>query len=70
MWTVDVDFGAEMDKPVQIVTDDMAGPVEEYWDVIEAAAQQVIISILHRFLSFFLWFSVDLFSIFKKWVLY
>ena len=54
MWTVDVDFGAEMDKPVQIVTDDMAGPVEEYWDVIEAAAQQVIISILHRFLSFFL----------------
>ena len=46
MWTVDVDFGAEMDKPVQIVTDDMAGPVEEYRDVIEAAAQQVIISIL------------------------
>ena len=41
-----MDFGAEMDKPVQIVTDDMAGPVEEYRDVIEAAAQQVIISIL------------------------
>ena len=48
-----MDFGAEMDKPVQIVTDDMAGPVEEYWDVIEAAAQQVIISILASFLVVF-----------------